>query len=171
MLDRVRQRLLHDTVGDQIQARRYRLQPTVDVHVHRQPCGARAVYERIQLREAGCSRALQRVAAAVQHADDPPQLHQRVTARALDNPHRCARPFDIDARDAARAAALKHHHADVVRDHVVQLASHPVSLLGRGTTRAVLLGVREPCRARLELLRQRSARVERPPDRERQTTH
>ena len=100
-----------------------------------QPGGAAPARPAPAAGRARLRRAQLAAGVAVRRTDDaeqPPQLGQRLAAGRLDR----RRAPRARARDASRTrpagSRLHHHHAHVVRDHVVQLARDPRPLqLGR----------------------------------------
>ena len=83
VLERVRQRLLHDPVGRQVDRGLERGAVAVDLEVDAQPCRLDALDELGQLRDAGLGRERRRIVVA-QHAEHPPHLDERLAAAALD---------------------------------------------------------------------------------------
>jgi hypothetical protein len=55
-------------------------------------------------------------------AEQAPQLGERVATRRLDRCERLPRTGRVGAEHLPPTGCLEHHHADVVRDHVVELA-------------------------------------------------
>ena len=74
-----------------------------------------------------------------QDAERAAHLVQRVAARALDRLERLARALGVAVEHPPRALGLRDHHADAVRDDVVQLARDPRALLADGDALALAL--------------------------------
>ena len=121
MLERVRQRLLHDPVGGQVDARRQLAALALDRQLDRKPRVAHLRDERLELSERRLRRERDVLVVGAQHAQQPPHLGQRRRAGRLDCVERLVA---LGARRAVtRAARLEHDHADRVRDDVVQLTA------------------------------------------------
>ena len=132
VLERVRERLLHDPVRGQVDARRQR-------HAARPRCAARPAArprdlldERVEPASPGCGasassssprRAAPRAGAAARRAP---------RGRSPRSPRAPRASRSGSASSIARPPRLHDHHADVVRDDVVQLARDPCALLGDG---------------------------------------
>ena len=132
VLERVRERLLHDPVGGQVDARRQRPRLALDAQLDRQPGAAHLREQRVEL--------VERPAAARARAPRRPS-RSRPTRRRIST-SACAAGL-LRRRGAprrARRVALRAPRSaapawttitlDGVRDHVVQLAGDPRPLLG-----------------------------------------
>jgi len=128
MLERVRQRLLDDPVGRQLDPDGELRRLALDAQLHRQAGRAQLTD---QQRHVGEPRlGLERIVrVAAQHAEQAPHLGQRAAAGALDRLEHLARRGVLIAQPAPFGAGLQHHHRDVMGDHVVQLARDPRPLL------------------------------------------
>src|SRR5699024_6139596 len=80
VLARIRQGLLHDPVGGQVQAGRQRDRITLDMEVHTQARLPGLVDESLETAEAGL-RGPRRAAVVAEHIEHPPHLPHRVAPR------------------------------------------------------------------------------------------
>ena len=131
MLARVGQRLLHHPVSRELGALGQRSGRPEQRERHRH---ARVASLADQLARSGRDRAPAPAGLLIpgaQHAEQPPHLGQRLPPGLRDRGQRLPGPLRLGAQRVARAVGLHHHHADVVRDHVVQLTGDP-GPLGRG---------------------------------------
>ena len=140
VLERVRQPLLHDAEGGEVEPGGQRAPLALDVQLDRQAGLARALDERADARHRRLRGArVVLVVVAVQDAEQPPHLGERLAARALDLRRGGDRALRVALEDPPRAAGLHDHHADAVRDDVVHLARDPAALVGRGALRLELV--------------------------------
>jgi len=65
-----------------------------------------------------------------QHPQQTPQLGERLTAGRLDRVEGLAGLVGVQGQHPPAAPRLDHHHADPVRDDVVQLTRDPRAFLG-----------------------------------------
>ena len=117
-------------------------------------------------------RELELVAVAAHRAEQAAHLRQRCASGPLDVLERVAVVRELVGQPVPHGADLEHHHADRVRDDVVQLAGDPRALLGDGEARrrlALALRLRRARLGRLGLLLRaragRSRRASRSPNR------
>ena len=66
--------------------------------------------------------------AAPHGPEQLPDLGERLPASALDQRRGLDRALRVLLEHLPRARGLDHHHAEVVREHVVQLAGDPAAL-------------------------------------------
>ena len=146
VLDRVRQRLLDDPVGAQIERGR----DVAGSPSTRRSVGetgrARARDELVEIGEPRLGRQRAGIACrrrAARGAGASPRARRGRRARRAQ---RGLRALRVGAQHEARAAGLDHHHRDAVRDHVVQLPRDPRPLaVGRRAGAQLALRV-EPLR-------------------------
>ena len=150
VLERVRQRLLHDPVGREVDTGRELDRLALDRQLHRQSGLAHLLDE---LRGACRGPAAARVRGPLSSVRMIPS-----SRRISDSAWRPVSSTVIRAsrsrcwsgvQQPADGARLDRHHADRVREHVVQLARDPVPLVLDGSPR-LLLGPPRPllCEAR-----------------------
>ena len=140
----VGERLLHDPVGGQRRAVRQRLRHTLDGEGDRQARGPGLFEQLAELADAGQRGAFRLGAVFVppQHAQHAPHLRQRLPAGGGDRGQRLLGAVRVGAQRVGGAVRLDHHDADVVGDHVVELAGDPGPLRRRGDLRLrVALGL------------------------------
>ena len=134
VLERVRQRLLHDPVRRDIDARRQLAPLAFDAQLDGEASVAHLA--------RGAARGGRGTAAARARRPRPrpgacaaaaasPRAQSLRSTRSRRGRRRAREPFAC-----LRAARLKHDHADRVRDDVVELAGDPRALLGHGGPRA-----------------------------------
>ena len=149
VLERVRQRLLHDPVGRQLDPDRAaeRRSPSMCNSTGR-PASRHLRDERRQVVEPRLRR--ERVGCvAAQHPDQAAHLGQRAAADLLDRlEHLSRRPVRL-VEHTALGARLHDHHRDVVRDRVVQLARDPRPLFDHRLPRATSRSRSASCSAAL----------------------
>ena len=133
VLVRVRQRLLDDPVGGDVQPGRQLERFALGAQGHRQPGGARAIHQLVQATEP--RRAVQVLAlAVVDRPEQPPQLGQSVPPGGADQVGRPGGGVGVAFDHPARTLGLDDHHAELVGQHVVQLSRHPNALRGHGVS-------------------------------------
>ena len=131
MLDHVRERLLHDPVGGELESRGERPRIALDRERHLEAARANLLGEFGDLAQAGLRRARGRGRVGAEDAEQPAHLGQRLAARGRDRvEHGRRRVRRIDA--ASQRPGLHDHQTDVVGDHVVQLARDAGALVDRG---------------------------------------
>ena len=171
VLERVRQALLHDPVGGEVD-RPAAARPARPRRA-RARAGPRGRPRRRARRgrrgpAAGASSSV--VAVAAHRAEQAAHLGERRAAGPLDAPQRLRVLGQLAGQLVADGADLEHHHADRVRDDVVQLARDPGALLGdrdAGRRVALPLGLRSRApRPPRPARRARAARARQPADRE-----
>jgi hypothetical protein len=149
MFHGVRERLLDDTKGGDVERLRQLARIALDSQGHGQARGTDAVHEPVELCETGLWRQPRRIVRLAQHTEQRPHLVDRLTSGARDRleciPHVRLRALE----HALGSACLHDHHRHVVGDDVVQLARDPSALdRDRGLRlQLALLGellVREP---------------------------
>ena len=169
VLQGVRQRLLHDPVRRQVDARRDRALVALDPQLDRHARLAHLLDEVAEVAQARLRRERELVVGAPQHPEQPAHLGHRGAAGGLDRREHLARLRPLVAERPALGARLHDHDREVVRDDVVQLARDPRALLGDREPRRVVALVLELDRARGERLGELVAAAHdrrRAPDRE-----
>src|SRR4051794_35733650 len=170
VLERIRERFLHDAIGGELDPGRQRLGLAVDDEVRWQAGSPQLLGERRKVGEAGlgseCGRALRLV---LHDADEAAHVGQRLVAGLLDDQQRLARAAGVRVEQQPRGSALDGHDGHAVRDHVVQVAGDPGALGRHRGSRALLALPFEPVGALLQLggtLRSRAQRegAQRQPD-------
>jgi hypothetical protein len=133
VLERVRQRLLHDAVDRQLDRRRQAFAGAVDAEIHRQPRCPHARHQDVQLCNARLWCTLGAFTVLAQHSEQAAHLHERLATAVLDL---------LEGRGArtggTRPGRLQYDDAQVVRDDVVQLARHARPFLGHSELRVAL---------------------------------
>ena len=129
MLDDVRQRLLHDAVGGEVEPGGQLAPLALDRELDRHAGAARALDQRVELAQRRLRRVLG-VLVGVQHAEQRAHLGERLAPGALDQLGGGDRARRVALEDPPRAAGLDDHHRDRVRDDVVHLARDPAALVG-----------------------------------------
>ena len=146
VLERVGEALLDDPVGGEVDALGERKRLAVDVELDREPGAADLAHQRVEAVEPGLGRQLE------------PSPSRRITASSRRISVRAARPACSTPLQRVAVlgagvgelvpdgADLQHHHADGVRDDVVQLPRDPRALIGDGDARRrVALAARPRC--------------------------
>ena len=87
-VERGRQRVLNDAVGGDVDAGGQLALVAVDVHGHRQPARAHAAHERLDVAQRRLRRERRIGVLAAQHAEQAPELVQRLAARRSRSPRR-----------------------------------------------------------------------------------
>jgi hypothetical protein len=148
VLQRVRQRLLDDAVGRELDAQRQGTPLAFDPEAHGEPGVVHGRDELLELVKPRLRREPELLARVSQQPDEAAHLHEGVPARLLDGADRLERGFRASLQDFLRGTRLHHHHRDRVRDHIVELAGDACALVGHGGHPLAL----EPLGATLELL-------------------
>ncbi|HEY2938505.1 MAG TPA: hypothetical protein VGJ27_01700 [Gaiellaceae bacterium] len=125
VLERVRKRRLHDPVRREIDAGRQLGRGTFEHDLDGQARGFHLGEEGVELRKARLRRERELVVARSQHPEQAAHLLERLVACALDHGERFLRFGRLGLEDFLAAARLEDHHADRVRDDVVELAGDP----------------------------------------------
>ena len=94
--------------------------------------------QRVEAVEAGLRRELCLVALAAHGGEQPAHLGKRPAARPLDVRQRTLLVFEHHGQLVPDRSDLEHHHADRVRDDVVELARDSRALLGNRDARGRL---------------------------------
>jgi hypothetical protein len=128
VLDAIGQRFLDYPVGHGVHSRIERRDWSGEADANLQARSPRPVRQRLDVAEPWAG-GVARLVAAPEGTDEPAQVRKRLTARALDGLQRGARPLRVGRGDRPRPADLDNHDAQAMRDHVMQLACHPVPLL------------------------------------------
>ena len=168
VLEHVREALLHDAVGGEIERRRKRRPARRRPATGRAVLRARLPEQRVEASRPGAGRARRRRRRCASRQE------VRISASAVRPACSTAVSVSLSSASASGAGAdgadLEHHHADRVRDDVVQLACDPCTFLGDGDPRGrvpLLLGLCRPHLRRLGLLGSLAQRESRDPaDRE-----
>src|SRR5205823_4776186 len=92
VLERVRERLLHDSVGGEIDAGRQWHRLALDAQVDAQARVAYLSEQRVQRPEARLWRGRRVLLASAEYAEQPPQLDERLPAGGFDGVERVAQP-------------------------------------------------------------------------------
>src|SRR6478672_10683616 len=128
VLERVRQRLLHDPEGGQLDADGQLSSLAFDLELDGEAGFPKLAHENRDVGEAGLgSEWFVRVAA--EHAQQATHLGQRATTRLLDRLQHLAGRGVCAIENAPLGSSLENDHRDVMGDHVVQLAGDPSPLL------------------------------------------
>ena len=131
MLERVRQRFLHDPKRGQVDPGGQLDRRPLDVQLDVAAGGPQLLHQRIEGAEPRLRRDHHLLIAGAQHAEQPPQLGQRLAAAGLDGAERPAGVAGV-AQQLRPGLGLHDHHRHGVRDHVVQLPGDPGALLDHG---------------------------------------
>ncbi len=132
VLDRVGQRLLHHPEREQLDRRR---QPTLlphDLQLDGKSGRLRPLGQAPELIEARCPGSDQIRVTAPKHTNHPSQLLEGVPPRRLYRSQRSGRSSGITTGDLAGRHGLDHHHAEAVRQHIVDLPRDSGPLLSGG---------------------------------------
>ena len=143
VLDHVGERFLDDTVGGQVHARRQCPRRAAYAELDGQPGGGHPLDERAGLVQAGlwpqrpgvlggAPAGVFRLARLREQAEHVLELGDGRPAAFLDGQQRRPGLVRRGAKYPPGRARLHHHHADVVRHHVVQLAGDARPLLPDG---------------------------------------
>ncbi len=151
MLEGRGQRLLHDAIGRQLDSGGQRRARTLPRQLHLEATRAHMLQKRVELSESGLRQPRRLVIELAQHAEQAPQLRDRLAGGVLDRAKRLPRPFGIGVQHLLRRRGLHTHQADAVRDHVVELAGDPRALLDHRLTSLLLALPLEPRRLKLEV--------------------
>jgi hypothetical protein len=121
VLHRVRERLLHDAVPGELQARRHVGRLALDAERRIEPGLPGAAHEVADAGDGG--RAVERVGVVAVHGPgEIAQLRERLAAGVGDEARGLARGVRVALQDAPGGARLHDDRGEVVRQHVVQLA-------------------------------------------------
>ena len=123
VLERVRERFLDDPVRGEIEPGAERFRRAVDVDLDREPGAAVVLDERAEVRQG---RALGGV--RLDRSEQPAHLCERLPPGTGNRAQRLDRAAGLSLEREPRRAGLDRHHADRVRDHVVQLAGDSQAL-------------------------------------------
>jgi hypothetical protein len=161
VLERVRERLLHDPVGREVEPGRQRRSHALDRQLDRQSGVANLLEQLGELLEPRLRRERRvRVLLGPDHPEQAAELAQRLAARRLDRRQRRPRPRRLRVKDVGARRRLNDHHAHVVRDHIVQLTRDPGLLARHRAARLLLPLALEADRLGLELSEIRAARAQ-----------
>jgi hypothetical protein len=138
VLDRVRQRLLHDPVGGAVDPVVQLAPLALDAQVDHQPGLAHLVDQCAEVGEAPLGREFGARLLVAQDPERATDLRERALAGVLDRLERLAGARGVVVEDAARALCLQHHQHHAMSDDVVQLARDPLALLARGRAGALV---------------------------------
>ena len=155
VLERVRQAFLDDPIRGEVDPAWKRERLPVDVQLDGQPGAADLVQQRVEAVEAGLRPELHFVPVVSHRGQEASHLGERRAAGALDAPERFAVLVERVGELVPDGADLEHHHADGVRDDVVELACDPRALLrdrDAGRCLALALGLDRALLRRLGLL-------------------
>ena len=152
VLERIRQRLLHDPVGREVDPRRELHRLPLHCELHRQSGLAHLLDERRERPEARLRRERGDLFLGAHDPEQPPHLRERLAPCLLDRHQGLSLSLLLGLEQPADGARLDRHHADRVREHVVQLAGDPVPLVLDGSP-CLLLGVPHPLLSLAGLLR------------------
>ena len=129
MLERVRERLLDHAVGGHLERAGQRARLSLDQELDVELALPRLGDEVGELGEIRLRRQLVGLVRPAQEAEQPVQLDDGLAARGLDRAQDLLRLLGLAFHHAPGGACLDAHHADVMRDDVVQLARDPHALL------------------------------------------
>jgi hypothetical protein len=135
VLERVGQRLLHDPVRRDVDARRQLDRLALDHDLDWQPRRTGARDELVEPPQARRRRERQLRLVVAQQPQRTAHLAERLLARVLDHVERAPCLVDVVVEHPPAPARLQHNEADRVGDDVVQLAGDPRALLGDGLLR------------------------------------
>ncbi len=140
VLDDVGQRLLHDPVRRQVDARRQLAGAADGLDLDRDPGLAHVAEQVVEPGEGRLRRVLvDLVLGVAEHREQPAHVAERRGVGALDRVQRLADRGRVGVEGAPGAAGLEHGHRDRVRDDVVELAGDAGPLLGDGASGELLL--------------------------------
>ncbi len=151
MLERVGQRLLHDAVGGELERGRERALVAGHEQLDLEAALSGLADQLRQLCKVGLRREIVGLLRTAEKAEQAVELEDGLAARVLDRAqhlHRLLRPA---LQHAAGGAGLDTHHADVVRDDVVQLPRDSHALLEHSPPRVLVALSLELCGLRGEL--------------------
>jgi hypothetical protein len=143
----VGQRLLHDPVGSQVDARRERSRLPDDLGPHGQARGPGPGHEVVDVGEARGGSEGRPVVAVAEHVEHRAQLLQLLLARLLDGGQRRPGLLGMLVEEMEGDVGLDVDEGDVVGEHVVELPGDAQPLLARS------LGAGPPPRGCAELRR------------------
>ena len=130
--ERVRQALLHDPVGGEVERTRERGRLAVDAQPHGQARPADLREQGVEAVEAGLGDELELVAVAAHGPEESAHLGERCAPGLLDALERVAVLCERGGKLVPHGADLEHHHAHRVGDDVVELARDARALLRDG---------------------------------------
>src|SRR5437764_2446662 len=115
--------LLHDSIGRQVDPRRQRPRLALHSRIDLEPRGAQLLDQARQLTDAGLWAAIGGGAvASAQHAEQPVQLDQGLARGRFDQAEGLRGCGGAGVLHGTRGSGLDRNHADIVRDHVMELA-------------------------------------------------
>jgi hypothetical protein len=165
--ERVRQRLLHDPVRGEVDARRQLDRIALDAVLDRQARVADLLDEPAERRHPRLRRERGQLVRAAEHPEQAAHLGERGAAGLLDGQQRLALALLLGRQQPPDGPGLDGHHRDAVGDDVVQLARDPLPLLRDRPLRlglAVELGARRPLPRRPRVLERAADHVPAEPD-------
>lgn len=153
MLEHVRQRLLHDPVGRDVDPRGQRAPPSLDLKVDREARTAHPSGQRVDVIQArlGCERE---ILVLPQHAEQPPHLGQCLSSCPLDRQQRLACGLAALAEGHPLRACLDNHDRDAVRHDVMELTRDSRPLLRDREPRCLLVLPLKSVGSQLETVRE-----------------
>ena len=114
------------------------------MHVDGQTRLAELAHQPVELAESRLRRKRQELLTLAHHAQQAPQLQNGVARRRLDRAHGLPGLLGLALHQLLCRGGLHAHHADAVRDDVVELACDPRALLDDGGTGPLLPIALEP---------------------------
>ena len=147
VLERVRQALLDEPVGRQVDAGRKLRGLALDPQLDRQPGLPNLLDELVEVLEARLRGERGRLLGPAQDADEAAHLGQRLAAGLLDDLERLALLLLLGPQEPPDRRRLDGHDADAVADDVVQLTREPCPFLRDRLARALLAFPLEASRA------------------------
>ena len=146
VLERVGETLLHNPIRGEVDPWRERETLPGEVQLDGQPGAADLLDQRVEAVKAGLRRELDAIAVTAHHTEQTAHLRQCAAPGLLDTPEGIAILGHRVGELVPDSADLQHHHADGVRDDVVQLARDPHPLLSHGDARCCIQPLLGLCR-------------------------
>src|SRR2546423_2924772 len=152
VLDRIREPLLDEAVGGQVDTGGKLYGLSLDVQLHRKTSLARFLDQALELLEGGLRGERGRLLWPAEDAYHAPHLGERLAARLLDDEQGRVLLLLVGLQEPPDRGGLHGHHADAVADDVVQLACDARPFFGHGQPRPFLSLPLGACRPLLRLV-------------------
>src|SRR5438034_800270 len=138
VLERIREPLLDEPVGGQVDTggKLYRL--SLDLQLHREASLTRVLDQALELLEGGLRGEHGRLLGPTEDADHPPHLGERLAARLLDDEQGRVLLLLVGLQEPPDRGGLHGHHAHAVTDDVVELACDARPFFGHRQPRPFL---------------------------------